>query len=303
MADSEVSRTILIRPSEPTAVRQRNRAWAALRRDRAALFGGMVVLIIMLASLAAPLLAPYNPDYQHADGLTELGAPLAPSVRFWLGTDLMGRDLLSRLLYGGRISLVVGLSASFLAISTGMMVGAVAGYAGGLLEQLLMRIVDTVLSFPSMLLMIALSIILPKGVWVVVAVIALFSWAYPARVFYSQTLSIKQRDFVEAARALGAPSWRILFRHILPQLLPLFIVYYSLAVPSTILAEAGLSFLGLGVQPPTASWGQIILIGSKTYRVAPWIFFYPGLAIMLAVVGFNLLGDGLRDALDPRQRR
>jgi peptide/nickel transport system permease protein len=221
-----------------------------VRRDRAAVVGSIVALVLLLAGISAPLLAPHSPLYQFPDGLTASGQPLPPGPRYWLGTDPLGRDLLSRLLYGVRVSLTVGLVASALALGISVALGLVAGHVGGLVAAVILRVIDAMLSIPSLLFMIALVAVAPRGQWVVVVVIAAFSWAYPARVFYSQVLSLKQRDFVEAARCLGAGTLRILGRHLLPQLIPLVIVYYTLRVPQTILAEAGLSFLGLGIQPP-----------------------------------------------------
>lgn len=277
------------------------RAWEVLRRDKTALVGGAVALLLVLVAVFAPWIAPHDPNYQFADGLTVLGEPLPPGPGHLLGTDMMGRDLLSRLIYGSRISLAIGLAASALALIIGVMVGSLAGYLGGLVDGVLMRLVDATLAFPNVLFMMALAAMLPRGIGVIVLVIVAFSWAYPARIFYGQILSIKTRPYVEAAFAQGASQVRLLIRHVLPQIIPLLIVYFTLRVPTTILAEAGLSFLGLGIQPPTASWGSIIFEGARAFRSYPWIFFFPGLAIMLAVVSFNLLGDGLRDALDPRQ--
>lgn len=275
------------------------RAWRTLRRDRYALAGGAGVLFFVGLALLAPLVAPYSPNFQHPSGLSPIGAPVAPGDAFSLGTDLLGRDLLSRVMYGTRVSLAVGVLSTVFALVVALMVGLTAGYVGGGVRTVLIWITNAVLSFPSLLLMLALVSVLPRGIWIVVFVLSVFAWAYPARVLYSEVLSVTQREFIDAARVIGAGPVRVLIRHVLPQLIPLIVVYFTLRVPATILAEASLSFLGLGVQPPTASWGSIIYEGARAYRSAPWIFFFPGAVIALAVLSFNLLGDGLRDAFDP----
>ncbi len=272
-------------------------------RDRFALTGGVIVLLVVVVTLGAPWFAPYDPLKQFMEGLTERGMPIPANAQFPLGTDDLGRDLLSRLIWGGRISILVGVLANIVSIGVALLLGGSAGYFGGWFDTLVMRSVDVILSVPSLLLMIALATVLPPGAFTVVLVISIFGWAYPSRVFRSQVLSIRQRPFIEAARSIGAKESRVLLLHVLPQLLPTVIVYFTIRVPAAILTEAGLSFLGLGISPPTPSWGNIILSGSRMYRTAPWIVIDPGLCIMLTVLGFNLLGDGLRDALDPRERR
>lgn len=290
-------------PAAPAAQRAflsaRGRAWRTLARDRYALAGGVGVLIFIALAVLAPVVAPYNPNYQHPQGLSAVGAPRSPGEEFVFGTDLLGRDLLSRVIWGTRVSLAVGVISTIIALSVAIGIGLVAGYFRGPARTVLIWITNAVLSFPSLLLMLALVSVLPRGLWVVVFVLSVFAWAYPARVIYSEVLSVAQREFIDGARAIGASSPRILLQHILPQLVPLVVVYFTLRVPATILAEASLSFLGLGVQPPTASWGSIIYEGARAYRSAPWIFFFPGAIIACAVVSFNLLGDGLRDAFDP----
>jgi len=276
-----------------------SRAWRTLVRDRYALAGGLGVLIFVGLALLAPLVAPYHPNYQHPQGLSPIGAPSAPGHEFLFGTDLLGRDLLSRVIWGTRVSLAVGIVSTLVALVTALAVGLTAGYSRGVVRTVLIWITNAVLSFPSLLLMLALVSVLPRGIWVVIFVLSVFAWAYPARVIYGEVLSVTQREFVDAARAIGAGPLRIAIHHVLPQLIPLVVVYFTLRVPATILAEASLSFLGLGVQPPTASWGSIIYEGARAYRSAPWIFLFPGAIIACAVVSFNLLGDGLRDALDP----
>lgn len=275
------------------------RAWRTLARDRFALAGGLGVLLFIVLALLAPLVAPYNPNYQHPQGLSRVGAPAGPGPSFALGTDLLGRDLLSRVIWGTRVSLAVGVISTVIALGVALAIGLTAGYFGGGTRTVLLWVINAVLSFPSLLLMLALVSVLPRGIWVVVFVLSVFAWAYPARVIYGEVLSVTQREFIDAAHAIGASHFRILVAHVLPQLVPLIVVYFTLRVPATILSEASLSFLGLGVQPPTASWGSIIYEGARAYRSAPWIFLFPGAIIAAAVVSFNLLGDGLRDALDP----
>lgn len=289
----------MIPPAQLPFLSATGRAWRALARDRFALAGGIGVLVFISLAVLAPVLAPYNPNYQHPQGLTSLGAPAGPGAPFALGTDLLGRDLLSRVIYGTRVSLAVGVISTLIALAVALVIALSAGYFRGPARTVLLWIINAVLSFPSLLLMLALVSVLPRGIWVVVFVLSVFAWAYPARVFYAEVLSIRQREFIDAARAIGASNLRILAGHVLPQLAPLIIVYFTLRVPATILSEASLSFLGLGVQPPTASWGSIIYEGARAYRSAPWIFLFPGVVIAAAVVSFNLLGDGLRDALDP----
>lgn len=275
------------------------RAWRTLVRDRFALAGGVGVMLFVALALLAPVFAPYNPNYQHPQGLSPVGAPRAPGAEFVFGTDLLGRDLLSRVIWGTRVSLAVGVISTVIALAVAMMIALTAGFFTGATRTVLLWIINAVLSFPTLLLMLALVSVLPRGIWVVVFVLSVFAWAYPARVIYGEVLSVTQREFIDAARAIGANNLRILARHVLPQLVPLIVVYFTLRVPATILSEASLSFLGLGVQPPTASWGSIIYEGARAYRSAPWIFFFPGAVIACTVVSFNLLGDGLRDALDP----
>jgi len=279
-------------------------AWSRLRRDRFALAGGMGVMVLFILAATAPYLPLNNPLTQHPDGLQgQFAVPIPPGEsRFVLGTDPLGRDFLSRLVWGGRISLTVALLANVTSISLAILVGAIAGYVGGWLDTVIMRFVDLFLSFPALLLQIALATVLPPSLLTVVLVITLFGWVFPARIFRGQVLSLRERDFVEAARAVGASELRIFFTHVVPQLWPTVIVFATLRVPAAILTEAGLSFVGLGVRPPAPSWGNLILEGFRYFRSAPWLIILPGLAIILAVMSFNLLGDGLRDALDPREQ-
>jgi peptide/nickel transport system permease protein len=272
-------------------------------RQKLPVAAGALLLLLGLAFALAPLVAPYDPIRQfRREGLSALGQPLPPSAKFWLGTDGVGRDMLSRLIWGGRISLGIGFVASGIAVLIGMLAGGLAGFLGGRADFLIMRFVDLVMSIPTFFLMILLVVLLKPGAWVVILVISLVSWTYPARIFRAQILSTREQTFVVAARCLGVPGRRIFLRHMLPHLLPLVIVYLALGIPTTIFAEASLSFLGLGVPPPAPSWGSMIQDGVEYYRAAPWVVLLPGLAIMLTVVCFNLLGAGLRDAMDPTRR-
>jgi peptide/nickel transport system permease protein len=277
-------------------------AWQRLRRDRAALIGGAIVVALALAALFAPLIAPYDPNVRLRDGLGDLGQPLPAGGKYILGTDALGRDLLSRLIWGGQVSLVIGVTANALAVALGLVLGATAGYLQGVVGHVIMRAVDVFMAFPPLLLAIALAAVLRPSVGVVITVIALTYWIYLARIVYGQTLSLREKEFVEAARAVGASHFSIIFRHLMPHLASVAIVYATLGIASTVLTEASLSYLGIGVRPPTASWGSLIREGQQYYRAAPWLVMFPGLVLTLAVMGFNLLGDGLRDALDPYQK-
>jgi len=278
--------------------------WRYVYRDKIAIIGAVLVLLMALAALFAPQLAPHDPTYQYMEGLTDFGAPISPGsdAMFILGTDSLGRDVASRLLFGARVSLIVGILGSFLTMVLGVAVGAIAGYLrrGG---TEIMRLVDVLMSIPSLLLAMALVTVLRPSMTVLIIVIGAISWTYLARLVYGEVLGIREYDFILAARSIGAPTRRILWRHILPQIVPLVIVYMTLGISTTIRLEATLSFLGLGIQPPTPSWGGMMQLGQSYFRSAPWLVIFPGLAVTLAVLGFNLLGDGLRDALDPRRRR
>lgn len=278
------------------------RAWRRLRRNRAGLIGLVVALGMVLMALLAPWLAPHSPDQQFFEGLTLEGKPLPPGGPFLLGTDLLGRDLLSRLVWGARASLLVGVVANGVAVLIGGLVGLAAGYFRGWIGALLMRFTDVMMAFPALLLAIALAAILRPSLWIVALVIALVNWVQVARVVYAQTLSLAQREYVEAARALGAANARILLRHLLPHLFPTLLVWGSLGLSTTVLLEAALSFLGVGVQPPIPSWGGIINESQSYFTSAPWLVAFPGAAILLTSLAFNLLGEALREALDPTLR-
>jgi peptide/nickel transport system permease protein len=259
----------------------------------------ILLLVIIIFAVFAPWLTPHAPEETFFDGLTIEGAPLPPSFKFWFGTDLLGRDLFSRVVFGAQTSLVIGVVANGIALLVGTLVGVVAGFLRGWTGSVLMRFTDLMMCFPALLLAIVLSAIFTPSLWIVAVVIAMVNWVQIARVVYTQTVSLAERGFVEAARSLGATSSRILFRHIVPHLMPTLIVYGTLGIATTVLLEATLSFLGIGVQPPTPSWGNIIFENQSYFTSAPWLVFIPGAAIVLMAVCFNVLGDALREALDP----
>ena len=279
-----------------------NDAWRRFRSDKPALFGAAVILIAVASAVFAPLVAPYDPTKQFFEGLTTQGAPKPPSEQFLLGTDLLGRDLLSRLIFGARSSLIIGLVANAAAVLIGTVLGMTAGYVGGWTGTVIMRFTDLMMAFPALLLAIALAAILSPSLWIVALVIALVNWVQICRVIYTQTRSIAAAEFIEAARAVGAAWPRVVFRHVLPHLVPTILVWSTLGIAITVLLEAMLSFLGIGVQPPRPSWGGIIFESQSYFLDAPWLVFFPGISILLLALSFNLVGDALRDALDPTQR-
>ncbi|MCL6648937.1 MAG: ABC transporter permease [Chloroflexi bacterium] len=256
-----------------------------------------VIVAIGLAALAAPWLSPYTPEEQ---SIVDRLQP--PSVAHWLGTDALGRDLLTRVLWGGRVSLAIGLLSMAIAVGVSVLVGATAGYFGGRIDALLMRLTELVLVFPPFFFIILVLATFGNSIPLLVAVIGLTSWPVGARIVRGEVLKLKTREFVLAARALGASSGRIILRHLLPNILAVIISSATIRVGANILVEAGLSYLGLGVQPPLASWGNIVAEGARVIRTAWWVTAAPAAAIFLTVLAFNLLGEGLRDALDPRAR-
>jgi ABC-type dipeptide/oligopeptide/nickel transport system permease subunit len=259
--------------------------------------GGAVIVLLVVMGIAGPWIAPYDPlDQDLAKSL------LGPSWAHWFGTDSFGRDILSRVLYGARISLIVGIASQGIAFSLGVAMGLVSGYYGGRVDSVIMRLADVTLAFPTLLLLIAITAAFQPGLTVVFVAIGVVGWAGLARLVRSQTLVVRELDFVQAARALGMNDLRLLARHVLPNTLAPAIIAVTLGMAGAILLEAALSFIGLGAQPPTPSWGSMISDGRDFLRTAPWISVFPGLAIGLVVLGFNLFGDGLRDAMDPRLR-
>ena len=272
-------------------------AWARFRRNRLALVGLALVVVLGLSAVLAPWVAPYDPARQ---SLIEKRA--RPGGKFLLGADEFGRDILSRIIYGSRVALLVGLLSAAIAVLGGLVLGTVAGFAGGWLDAVMMRGLEILLAFPYLLL--ALAIVAALGPGALNTTIAVGIWGVPAvtRIVRGSVLALRETEYVGAARALGAPVPALLRRHILPNIVPGLIVYATLFMANAILLEAALSFLGLGVQPPVASWGLMVSTGRDVLLVAPHVATVPGLAIMVAVLAFNLVGDGLRDALDPRLR-
>jgi len=270
--------------------------WQRLRRNRMAMAGGAIVLTMFLLAVAAPLTG-YDP------GAIDISQRLqSPGWRHWLGTDDLGRDVLVRILYGARISLLVGFVAVGIATVIGIFLGALAGYYGRWIDTLLMRFVDIMLCFPTFFLILAVIAFLDPSIWNIMIIIGLTGWMGVARLVRAEFLSLRERDFVLAARAIGASDGRIIFRHILPNALSPVLVSATLGVAGAILTESALSFLGIGVQPPTPSWGNMLIAGKQTLGTAWWLSVFPGMAILVTVLGYNLLGEGIRDALDPRIR-
>jgi peptide/nickel transport system permease protein len=267
-----------------------------------AVIGLAIIAIVVAGAILAPWLTGYDPNEQFFDGLTLEGAPLPPNATYWLGTDLLGRDLLTRILFGARTSLIIGIVANGVALFIGTLVGITAGYFRGWIGSALMRFTDLMMAFPALLLAICLAAVFQPSLWIVAMVIALVNWVQTARVIYTETSSLAEREFIDAERTIGASTARILFRHMLPHLLPTIIVWGTLGISTTVLLEATLSYLGIGVQPPTASWGNIIFENQTYFQAAPWLVFFPGAAILALALAFNLVGDALRDILDPTQR-
>jgi peptide/nickel transport system permease protein len=282
--------------------------WSAalheLTHDWAAMAGLVIVVALLLCAILAPLIAPYDPAFQHREGLSLEGEPLSPGEGgFALGTDALGRDELSRLAYGARVSLTVGIGANVLAALFGILVGGIAGMAGPRMQVVLMRVVDVILSFPVLLLAIALLAVAEPNLATITIIIGIAFGAYLSRIVFGQVVSLREREFVLAARTAGASSGRVLIRHVVPHVMPLAIAYGTLGIATAIMLEAALSYVGVGVRPPDASWGNMISDGQAYLISAPWLIALPGVAIVLAMVGFSLLGDGLRDALDPTLER
>ncbi len=266
------------------------------------LFGLMTVSFTVVVAILAPWITPYAPDLQLFEGLTLQGAPLPPNSQFWLGTDLLGRDVLSRLIYGAQTSLIIGVAANGVAVLIGSVLGVTAGMLRGIVGAVLMRFTDLMMAFPALLLAIVLAAIFKPSLWIVALVIAMVNWVQVARVIYSETVSLAERDFIDAERGLGASRSRILIRHITPHLVPSIIVFGTLGISTTVLLEATLSYLGIGVQPPIPSWGNIIFENQTYFASAPWLVFFPGFAIVSLALGFNLMGDALREILDPTMK-
>jgi ABC-type dipeptide/oligopeptide/nickel transport system permease subunit len=269
----------------------------AYRRNRMAMAGAAVVLVLALLALLVPRLSPWDPYLVDLDLMSQ-----APSKAHWLGTDQYGRDLLTRILYGTRISLVIGIVPTMLSMALGTALGLIGGYYRGLVDLAIMRLCDVVLAFPSLLLAMVVMYTLGATLVNIFIALAVVGWAGTARVVRSQVLALREKEFVEAARAVGVRDRVIMARHILPNCLPALIVLFTLGIPGAILSESALSFLGVGAQPPTPSWGLIITSGKEFLFSAPWIAISPGVFILVTVLAFNFMGDGMRDALDPHMK-
>ena len=269
-----------------------------LRRNAMFILGLIIVLGVTFAAVFAPVIAPFDPNELHLDAILK-----APCAEFPLGTDRLGRDVLSRLLYGGRVSLWVGFVAVGISISIGALLGLVSGYFGGLVDEIVMRFVDIMLCFPSFFLILAVVAFLEPSLFNIMVVIGLTSWMGVARLVRAETLTLREREFVSAARLAGTSTWRIMTRHILPNAMAPVTISAILGIGGAILIESGLSFLGLGVQPPQASWGNMLMDGKSVIEEASWLSLFPGLAILITVLGYNLLGESLRDFLDPRLKK
>jgi len=272
--------------------------WRALARNRLAVVGGAVVVVLVLLAVFAPVLAPWDP---HRPDVRKILDP--PSARHWLGTDQLGRDVLSRMLYGARVSLAVGFVSVGIAALIGVTVGAIAGYSGGAVDNAVMRVVDLMLVFPRFFLLLAVLAFLRPSIWTIMAVIGLTGWMSVARLVRAEFLALKEREFVLWSQSVGATSFRVVWRHILPNAMAPVLVAMTLGIPAAILTESGLSFLGLGVRPPYATWGNILNEGKDAIEIGWWLSFYPGVAILVTVLSYNLFGEGIRDALDPRLRQ
>ena len=282
-------------------------AWTRFKKDRVALVSAGVIVLVVLMAIFAPVFASLtghgvNEQFRQT-GLNSYGLPRSPNGTFLLGTDDLGRDILVRIAYGARISLFVGVVATLLTVAIGAVLGLMAGYFGGIVDSIIARLVDLVLSLPFLLFAISLVSVTQPGLTVVIVVIGVFGWAAVARIIRGQVLSIREKEYIEAARSLGASSWRVMFIDILPNVMTQLIVYATLLIPITIVLEATLSFLGVGIPPPTADWGQMIAESESVYQQAWWFLVFPSAALLITTLSFNLLGDGIRDALDPRLSR
>ena len=275
-------------------------AWDSLRRNRAAMTACGIMAAVIVLVLLGPLLSPYTIDDPDWDRIS-IGPDLAS--QHWFGTDDVGRDLFVRTLYGGRISLLVGLAATLVSLVIGIAWGATAGYAGGRIDQVMMRIVDVLYALPFMFFVILLMVFFGRNIFLIFIAVGAINWLDMARIVRGQTLSLKKKEFIEAARAGGVSSFDIVRRHIVPNLLGVVVVYVTLTIPQVILVESFLSFLGLGVQEPMTSWGALVNDGAQAMEAAPWALVFPAVFLALTLFCFNFIGDGLRDALDPRDRR
>jgi ABC-type dipeptide/oligopeptide/nickel transport system permease subunit len=280
-------------------------AWERLRRDKAAIASMVIIALIILLALLAPVIASWvghGPNQQFIDiGENANGGPVPPSGTFWFGTDSSGRDVFIRVLYGARVSLSVGVLATLISIALGVVFGLAAGYLGGTVDVVIARVIDVMLAVPFLVIAISVATIFRPSFWLVILVVGILSFTYPARIVRGQVISLKEKEFIQAARALGAGPLRIMFIDLLPNVIAQVIVYGSLLIPAAIVIEATLSFLGVGIPPPTADWGQMISDASGYYQYGYWWYLlFPSLALLITTLAFNILGDSVRDALDPR---
>jgi peptide/nickel transport system permease protein len=271
--------------------------WQRFTKNELALAGAIIVVCLFVVSLLAPWISPYDPTEIHLDNILA-----SPSAKHWLGTDQLGRDVMSRMIWGSRISLKVGFVSTGIAILVGTLLGAVAGYYGRGVDAFIMRFVDIMLCFPTFFLILAVIAVLEPSIWNIMVIIGITGWMGITRLVRADFISLKERDFVQAARAIGASDFRIIFVHILPNAMASILVAATLGIAGAILTESALSFLGIGVQPPTPSWGNILTAGKDNIDIAWWLSLFPGLAILVTVLGYNMLGEGIRDTLDPRLR-
>jgi len=272
--------------------------WRAFAKNQLAIVGGAVVLVLAALAILAPVLAPWDPYRPDVRKILE-----PPSRAHPLGTDGLGRDVLSRMLYGARVSLAVGFVSVGIATAIGILLGSAAGYHGGVVDGAVMRLVDLMLVFPRFFLLLAVLAFLKPSIWTIMVVIGVTGWMGVTRLVRAEFLTLKEREFVVWSQSIGASGFRIVWRHILPNAMAPVLVAMTLGIPAAILTESGLSFLGLGVQPPYATWGNILNEGKDAIEIAWWMSVYPGLAILVTVLSYNLLGEGIRDALDPRLRQ
>jgi peptide/nickel transport system permease protein len=273
----------------------RNLIWKRFSKNKLAVAGGIIVTLLFFVAVFAPLISPYNPD-----DIDRKHILVSPDIHHPLGTDDLGRDVLSRMIWGSRISLAVGFVAVGIATVIGIIFGALAGFYGGWTERIIMRFIDIMLTIPTFFLILAVIAFIEPSIWNIMIVIGLTSWMGVARLVRAEFLSIKEREYVLAAKALGASDFRIIFRHIMINSMAPVLVSAVLGIAGAVLVESALSFLGLGVRPPTPSWGNILTLGKDNIEIAWWLSVFPGLAILITVLGYNLLGEGIRDSIDPR---
>lgn len=304
MTDTALTDSTMTRAAERSEIKELpSPGMLALRRfmkHRLAVIGLVILILIVLSAILAPWLTPWEPNQVDLRARSE-----PPSSNHWLGTDRTGRDVLTRTLYAGRISLIVGVVAVMISVAMGAFLGAIAGYFGGIWDSIIMRATDVVMTFPAIVAIMTLAAIVGPGVDNIIIIIGLLNWPMPARLVRSRLLSVRKLEYIQAAQTLGAPSKRIIARHALPNAYDVLIVYSSLGIATAILLEAGLSFLGLGVQPPQASWGNMLNVARNVSVLEgqPWLWIPPGIAIVLTVLAVNFVGDGLRDAFDPRMKQ